>query len=282
MSFKVVQLVKTDFMPDYAQIFKQAGVNIEVSVKTCRTEDECISTAQDADALLIATIVNILSPRVLRALPKCRFIQSIGVGYEGIDVTTATEQGIMVANIPGFNAEEVSDHTMALILACTRKIVSLNEATKAGKWNSKFSVYILRNIWPDLARLRGQTLGLVGFGAIPKMLVPKAKAFGMRLITYDPYASKSLCDSLGVEKVDELNQLLVESDIVSLHTPLDDQTRGMMGMAQFEKMKRKAYLINTARGPVVETQALYQALVKGLIAGAALDVADPEPLNMEE
>ncbi|MDD5094315.1 MAG: C-terminal binding protein [Dehalococcoidia bacterium] len=281
MSFKVAQLVKTTFMPDYGQVFKEAGVDIEVVIKMCRTEEEVISTARDADGLLVAAALNVLSARVLRALPKCRFIQSIGVGYDGIDVAAATEQGIMVANIPHFNAEEVSDHTMALILACTRKIVALHEATKAGKWDSKFPLYILRNIWPDLARLRGQTLGLVGFGTIPQALVPKAKAFGIHLITYDPYASKSLCDSFGVDKVEHLGQLLAESDIVSLHTPLNEQTKGMMGMAQFEQMKRKAYLINTARGPVVDTQALHQALVKGLLAGAALDVTEPEPINID-
>ena len=282
MGFKVAQVLDVMGIPDYAQLWKQAGVDVELVKKMCRTEEDVIAIAKDADAVIGGFTPSVMTmPRkVMEALPKCRFIQAFGIGYEGVDVTAATELGIMVANVPDYCLEEVSDHTMALILASTRKIVTLNEVTRAGKWDAEPSPYIQQNIWPKLSRLRGQTLGLVGFGRIPQAVVPKAKGFGLKVIAYDPYSPESIFAQLGVERVD-LGRLLQESDIISIHCLLTDETRGLMGMEQFKKMKSTAHLINTARGPVVDTKALYQALTEGLLASAALDVIDPEPINMD-
>jgi len=280
MGFQVAQIFDVRGMPDYAQVFKQAGADIELVKKMCHSGDEIIATAKDADAVIGAVAVQPMPRQVLEALAKCRFIQSFGVGYDGVDVAAATELGIMVANVPDYCAEEVSDHTMALILASTRKIVSLNEAVRAGKWDAEPSQYIQQNIWPKLSRLHGQTIGLVGFGRMSQTLVPKAKSFGLRIIAYDPYTPESVFAQFGVERVN-LDKLLRESDIVSLHCALTDETRGLMNMKRFEKMKPTAYLINASRGPVVDTNALYQALTKGLLAYAALDVVDPEPINMD-
>jgi D-3-phosphoglycerate dehydrogenase len=140
---------------------------------------------------------------------------------------------------------------------------------------------IQRNIWPRMSRLRGQTLGLIGFGRIPQALVPKAKGFGLRVIAYDPYVPPSVFEALGVERVG-LDQLLAESDIVSLHSALTAETKHILSLEQLKKMKPTAYLINTARGALIDQRALYIALTEGYLAGAALDVTEPEPISAND
>jgi D-3-phosphoglycerate dehydrogenase len=170
---------------------------------------------------------------------------------------------------------------MALILACTRKIAVLNGIVRRGGWGKEPDPDIQRNIWPTMSRLRGQTLGLIGLGRIARTLLPKAKGFGMKIIAYDPYLDPTVFQSLGVEKVG-LDQLLAESDVISLHAALTAETRHMLGAEQFKKMKPSAYLINTARGGLVDQKALYQALANRQLAGAAMDVTDPEPISPDD
>ena len=194
-----------------------------------------------------------------------------------MDVKAASDNCILAANVPDFCLEEVSEHTMGLILALTRGIVKLNSIVKAGEWNFHPDPEIQKNIWPKLVRINKLKLGLIGFGQIPRALVPNAKGFNLEIMAYDPYADRKLFDDLGVIRV-ELDQLLIESDIVSVHCPLTDETRHMIGSRELEKMKPSAYLINTARGPVIDTDALYSALSKRKLAGAGLDVIEPEPI----
>jgi len=172
----------------------------------------------------------------------------------------------------------MSDHTMALILACTRKIVKLDRAVREGVWKQDPEPEIQYGFWPTMSRLRDQTLGMIGLGRIAQTLVPKAKAFGMRIIAFDPYVDTETMNSLGAEKKD-LDQLLAESDILSIHAPLTAETRHMLGMEQFKKMKSGALIVNTARGGLIDQDALCTALKDGILAGAALDVMDPEPIN---
>lgn len=281
MSWKVAQIFVMPGRPDYEQLLKQAGMDVTLTKRTCENEDEIIATANDADAVMCSGPLQPLTQRVLEKLVKCRLLQTTSVGYEGIDVAAATELGIIVSNVPDYCLEEVSDHVMALILACTRRVVALNEAVKAGKWTSVASPYIREQIWPNLARLRGQTLGLMGFGRIPQSLVPKAKGFGLRVLAHDPYMPDSVFEAQGVIKTD-FDSLIRESDIISLHAPLNKDTKGLMGAEQFEKMKPTAYIINTARGPLIKTEELYDCLTRGVIAGAALDVTDPEPISADD
>ena len=183
--------------------------------------------------------------------------------------------------MPDLFYEEVADHTMALLLACSRKIVNLNQLVERGEWSADImGSKIGREIYPKMVRLQGQTLGLIGFGRIARSVATKAKGFGMRLIAFDPYAAPSVFDEFGVESV-ELDQLLRESDFVSVLTPLSDETQGMLGLDEFKKMKPTAYVINTARGPIINRDALYSALTQGLISGAGLDVTEPEPSTPE-
>lgn len=281
MAFKAIDILGISLLQDYAKMFKDAGVDVELVANPCplgATEDEIIAAGKDADAIITQASYQSITRKVLSNLKKCKLITSIGIGYENLDVDAATEIGIMAANVPDANIEDVSDHTMGLILACTRRIVQLNDVVKKGGWTSVASPQIIGEVWPHLSRLRGQTLGLIAFGKIPRALVPKAKSFGLRILVYDPYLSPDIIRKFEMEQVD-LDQLLAESDIVSIHTPLTPETKHILGLKQLKKMKPSACLINTARGGVVDHKALYTALTKGYIAAAAFDVTEPEPIN---
>ena len=283
MTFKAVDLMGFSEIVDYEEMFKQAGVEVELVKNFCSleaTEDEIIAAVGDADAVITQTTFQPFSRRVLASLSNCRFIISAGIGYDKLDVEAATELGILIANVPDFCLEEMADHTMALILACTRRVVQLNEIVRRGGWKPHPDPYIRSEMWPKMSRLRGQTLGLVGFGRIPRALVPRAKSFGVRIIAYDPYIAPDIFQEFGVEQV-SLDQLLTESDIVSIHTPLTPETTHLLGLEQLKKMKPTAYLINTARGPIVDHEALYTVLSEGHISAAAVDVTEPEPIPLD-
>lgn len=281
MGLKVVQTTDLVGVSDY---LKQAFQTTEVDyqMRFSATDDETIAAAHDADVLiLVPAYQQPISRKVIKGLPKCKYILDLISGYDNIDIVAATDHGILVSNMPDLFYEEVADHTMALLLACSRKIVNLNQLVERGEWSADImGSKIGREIYPKMVRLQGQTLGLIGFGRIARSVATKAKGFGMRLIAFDPYAAPSVFDEFGVESVG-LDQLLRESDFVSVLTPLSDETQGMLGLDEFKKMKPTAYVINTARGPIINRDALYSALTQGLIAGAGLDVTEPEPSTPE-
>lgn len=264
-------------VPDYGQMLRQSGFDVEYSKANCTTEDEIIAECSRADAVIGAATYQRFSRRVMESLPRCRFIISLGIGYDNLDLKAATEFGVLAANIPDYCLEEMSDHAMALILASTRKLTTLNSMVKREGWMTDPEPYVMRHVWPAMTHLRGQTLGLVGLGRIAQALVSKATGFGMRLIAYDPYVDRSAMTGLGVEKAD-LDRLLGESDVISLHAPLTPQTAGMFGPKEFARMKPTALLVNTARGRLVDHAALYQALVEKKLGGAAIDVVDTLPI----
>ncbi|MEE8471971.1 MAG: C-terminal binding protein [Dehalococcoidia bacterium] len=265
----------TFFMPglDFGEdVIK--GVGAVFQGRNCASEDEIIDFARDADAVISPTSIQPFTRRVIESLDRCRIIASVGVGYESIDLPTATEHDICVTNVPDYCLDEVSDHAMALILSCARKISHLNRAIRRGRWTG--SREIRREILPPMFRLRGQTLGIVGMGHIARSLLPKARGFGLRTIAYDPFVSAGVMRSLGVERVD-LDRLCAESDYISLHAALTEGNKHLIGRAQFRAMKPTAYLVNTSRGGLVDEEALIEALGEGLIAGAGLDVMETEP-----
>ncbi|MFA4909998.1 MAG: C-terminal binding protein, partial [Desulfobacteria bacterium] len=281
MGFKVAQVFDIPLAPDYEKLIKGEGLDVQVVKKLCMSEEEIIDTAHDADAIIGVATFQPFTRKVIKGLTKCRFIQSMGIGYDKLDVAAATEYGVMAANIPDYCLEEVSDHAMALILTCTRRIVKLNETVKSGGWKGEPDPDMQKQIWPKMSRLKGQTLGLLGFGRIPQTLIPKAKGFGMRIIVCDPYTPESVFAQLGVEKV-EMDKLLRESDILSIHSALTPETHHMLGLEELKKMKPTAHLVNTARGPIVDGKALYTALKEGIISGAAVDVTEPEPIAQDD
>jgi len=276
LSFKVVDTFYVPgTIPTYDELLTKLGAEVEKTF--CTTEDELISACSEADAVIAVGIRitpgYVFSPKVIENLNKCRLIALTSIGYDNVDIAAATEKGVCVANVPYYCLEEVSDHAMALILACARKFYQLFPDIKSGKWSTQ-AEYL--SALKPLHRISGQTLGLLGFGNIARTLAPKAKAFGFRIIAYAPHVPKILFKTFKVKSV-ELDQLLKESDFVSVHTALTPETKHMMGLQQFKKMKPTAYFINTARGELVDERALYTALSEGLIAGAGLDVLEPEP-----
>ncbi len=280
MSFKVVQVSDLPGISDYIrQVFQPAEVDYRYVYSP--NADDVIVAARDADVLMLIPGRPAITNKVIEDLPRCRHILAFTIGFDAIDIKAATEHGILVTNMPGTNYEEVADHTMALILACSRSIVELNQLVKNGEWLvDRMHSRLGREIWPRMARLQGQTLGFIGFGNIARNVVPRARGFEMRLIAFDPYVAPGVFDGLGVTGVG-FDELLAESDFISLHAPLTESNRGLIGLEQFRKMKPTAYIINTARGPLIDRDALYTALTQGLIAGAALDANEPEPSNPE-
>jgi D-3-phosphoglycerate dehydrogenase len=237
------------------------------------SEEDVIKNAADADAAIVSA-TDPYTPRVIQALGKCRILSRLGIGYNNIDVEAATRQGISVAVVLDASVHEVSDHAMAFLLTFSRRIFPLAHAVRNGIWKSGSSEIVKAR--GQMFRLNEQTLGVVGLGKIGGRMPAKARAFGMRVLGYDPYLSAQELEQKGAEKVD-FDRLLRESDFISIHTPLNPETRGMFGLKEFRKMKPTAFIINTARGAVIKEQDLHQALVEGAIAGAGLDVCNPEP-----
>jgi D-3-phosphoglycerate dehydrogenase len=228
--------------------------------------ESILEVAREADALL--TTYAKIPAEIIAQMPRCRIIARFGIGVDNVDIPAATEAGIVVTRVPDYCIDEVSDHAMALLLALVRKIPSANSRTHAGRWEMKAVT--------PIHRLRGTVLGLLAFGQIPQLLAPKAQAFGLRVVTYDPYVSDEVLARARVERV-EFNDLLRISDYISIHTPLLPETHHLFNADVFRRMKPTAYLINTARGPIVDESALAEALDRGHLAGAALDVMEKEP-----
>ncbi len=235
-------------------------------VMSGREPDAIIEAGQDASALLINT--GLVPKRVIDSLEKCRVIVRTGIGVESVDIDAATERGIMVCNVPHYCIDEVSDHAMGLLLSCARNIAAQDRLVRQGVW----SAYAPAN---PVHALRGAKLGLLGFGKIPRWLVPKAQAFGLEVSAFDPYVPADRMEDLGVRSL-TWEGLLRESDYLSAHVPLTPETHHMLDEAAFKAMKPSAYLINTARGGLVDTDALVRALKEGWIAGAGLDVLEME------
>jgi len=228
--------------------------------------DSILRVAKDADAIL--TTYAKVTAEMIPQLSRCRIIGRFGIGVDNVDIPAATGKGIVVTRVPDYCLDEVSDHAMALLLALVRKIPFLNARSHSGIWEMKAAV--------PIHRLRGTVLGLVAFGQIPQLVAPKAKSFGMRVVTYDPYIPDDVLANAGVGRV-EFDELVKISDYISIHTPLMPATHHLFNADVFKRMKPTAYLVNTARGPIVDEAALAEALDKKEIAGAALDVMEKEP-----
>jgi D-3-phosphoglycerate dehydrogenase / 2-oxoglutarate reductase len=232
--------------------------------------DEATLAELAADVDAIATTWARVTDVVIRNSPRCRIISRFGIGLDNIAVLTATELGIPVTNCPDYCVSEVSDHALGLILACARRIGFFHWRTKRGEYNLGAAT--------TMRRLSGQTVGLVGLGRIARELIPKLRSLGLKILAYTASGSDH---GTGCQMV-TLPELLEQSDFVSLHAPLDFETRHLINAERLSLMKPTAYLINTSRGGLVDPAALWDALQKDQIAGAALDVFEPEPPNLSD
>ena len=243
-----------------------AGLGDGVAVVEAPDGSEATLAALAADCDGIMTCFAQVTPAVVRAAERCRVISRYGVGVDNIAVAVATELGIPVTYVPDYCVDEVSDHVMALLLTWNRQVGFYDGVARAGRWEGTPSPH-------PLTRLRGQTIGVVGFGRIGRAVADKARAFGLNVLAYDPYLPDDTALPDGVTAA-SLGDLLATSDYVTAHTPLNDETRGLIGESAFRRMKASAYLINCARGPIVDEPALCEALRDGQIAGAGLDVME--------
>lgn len=235
-----------------------------------KTEDEAIAVAKDADAVICQFAP--ITRRVIESLDKCKVIVRYAIGVDNIDVQAAAEHGIYVCNVPDYSIDEVSNHTIALLMACARKLKIADQSVRSGRWSYTDLI--------PLYRMAGKTLGLVGLGRIPSAVATKMKNFGLQMVAYDPYQTDDYAKALGVTLV-TLDELLETSDFICLHCPLNESTRHLIDSAAFEKMKPTAILVNAARGAVVCEDALIEALRSGKIAMAGVDVCEKEPIDKE-
>ena len=247
-----------------------SGLDYEMAVHVFDSEGETMEAVKGADVII--NLGPSMPRKVIEGIDRAQAIVSSGHGFDRLDHEAATERNIMVVNTAGLMSEEVSDHTIMLVLACARKLTILHELTKEGNWGPDVRKHFL-----PMSALDSQTLGLIGFGNIARAAARKAKAFGMEVVAYDPYVEPWTAREHRIRMIGSLEELARGSDFVSLLVPLNDETRKMVGPAFFKAMKPTAYFINTCRGPVVDEQALIKALGEGEIAGAGLDVFEQEP-----
>lgn len=228
----------------------------------------------DCDGL-VSLLTDKIDPELLDAAPRLKVVSNYAVGFNNIDIPAATERGIAVGNTPGVLTDATADMAFCLLISAARRIVEGHQYTLSGKWKTWEP---LGHLGQDLA---GRTLGIVGMGRIGYAMAKRCRAWDMKILYFDMYQNEKAEQDFGAEKV-EMDRLLTESDFVSIHTLLDDTTRGMFNETAFKKMKKTAVLVNSARGPIVDQKALYEALKSGEIFAAGLDVTDPEPPSMDD
>jgi D-3-phosphoglycerate dehydrogenase len=237
----------------------------ELVVGQMTDEGQLVDLCRDADGVLAVRAP--ITKRVIAEMKRCRIIVRYGIGVDTVDIPAATERGIMVANVPDYCVDEVSDHALTLLLMLSRQAVAAIGLARQQRWS-------MANM-PALQRLRGQVCGLFGAGKIGSLLARKVASLGMRVITFDPYLDEPAALKMGMEKV-SFEALLARSDFISLHAPLTEETHHLFGQATFEQMKDRSFIVNTARGGLIDESALIAAMDAGKIAGAALDVLEDE------
>lgn len=251
------------------KIFEENG--IQFIIEDCQTEDEIIKKCGDADALLV--IYKKITPRIMDNLKNCKVILRYGIGYDVIDVDAATERSIKVCNSPTHCLDEVATHTIAMLLAIERKLMMYHENVKEGKW--------LANAGFKPHRLSSQTLGFIGFGNIARRACEFAKGFGFTMVAYDPFLKDEVFNSAGVERV-SLDDLYACADVISIHTPLVEETFHLINKDSIAKMKDGVMIVNTSRGPIICENDLLEAVKSKKVMAAALDVIESEPVTIKD
>jgi D-3-phosphoglycerate dehydrogenase len=241
-------------------VFSEFGADLDLA--QILDEEEIVARCHDADGLIIQYAP--LTRRVLEHLPRCKVVSRYGVGVDTIDLRAATELGIIVANVPDYCVDEVSDQTLALFLSWVRKVILLDRSIRSGTWDFRVAI--------PIHRLNGMTYGIVGCGRIGQGVARRVSGFGLRVIGYDPY----LTEAEGIQLL-PFERLLAESDFISIHCSLTESSHHLFGRDQFQRMGRRPLVMNLSRGPVVDEAALIEALERGWISGAALDVLEREP-----
>jgi len=266
------QVVVTDYLSESGPEKQILDDIADLRLLQTHNEIDVAERGADADVLLVYHDIKI-GERAISALTNVRGIIRCGVGFDNVDLHAAGKQGIVVCNVPDYGTEEVADHALMLLIAIARRFVPAYESVRAGAWDPQVAF--------GTPRLRGRTLGVIGCGRIGTAMVLRAKALGMRVVIHDPYKPDGLEKSLGVERCHRLEDLLKQSEFVSVHCPLTPDTKHLLNAKTLALLPRGAYVVNTARGPCVDPEGLLQALESGQLSHAALDVVEVEPLNDE-
>lgn len=246
--------------------FEKAGA--EFIVTYFKNEDELTDIVKYADVVMFNDAD--INEKVINKMEFCKMIIRYGIGYDNVDLHAAAEKGIYVCNAPSYGTFDVAEHAMALLLAVCKKIPLSDTCARTGQWDA--------GRIGKVRRLKDKTIGFVGFGRIARCVCERTNAFKMKPVVFDPYVDFDIIEEMGAEKV-SFDELLTRSDYITLHSPLTYDTKHMMGMPEFKKMKKDAVLINTSRGGLVNESELVYALLTKEIAGAALDVFEEEPVN---
>src|SRR5262245_30780595 len=267
MADLVVAITDNAFAPidSERRLFAEIGAEVRLE-PAALTEEQVLELAGEADAILCDAAA--ISRRVLAALPRLKVVSEYGIGYDNIDARAATELGVWVTNVPGFCREEVSDHAIACVLALSRRLLALDRVVRAGGWGARAA--------GPIRRLSSQTVGLIGFGRIGQATARKAVGLGMRVLAHSPSTTPARAGEHGAEAA-TLDRVRRESDFVILQLPATPLTTGLINRDTLAVMKPTACLVNVGRGALVDEAALIEALGAGRLAGAALDVFDPEP-----
>lgn len=257
-SYSSLQLLESNLVP--------AGA--ELIAAQCKTPEDVIAAGRDMDVLLVTWAP--ITAAVIAALTRCKLIIRLGIGYDNVDLVAAKARGIPVCNVPDYGVREVAEHAVALALALVRQLPEIDRRLRGGTWK----------ITPDrpMLALHASTFATAGFGRIARAAHEVMRSFGCQRIAYDPYVTAEAMTAAGVEKV-ELDQLFARADILSLHLPITPETKHLVSAARLAQMKKTAYVVNTARGPLIDMVALAAALRAGTIAGAGLDVYEQEPVE---
>lgn len=257
-------LISDKMSPLAEQVFKERG--IEVDFKPGLSKEELIGIIGEYDGLAVRSATK-ATPNVLKAAKNLKVIGRAGIGVDNIDIPAATDAGVVVMNTPFGNSITTAEHAIAMMMALARQIPHANESTQAGKWEKSRFMGV---------ELTGKTLGLIGCGNIGSIVAERALGLKMKVAAFDPYLAVERAADLGIQKV-ELDELFERADVISLHTPLTDQTRGIVGVEALAKMKDGVRIVNCARGGLIDEAALKDALDSGKVSGAALDVFEVEP-----
>jgi len=242
----------------------------DVSALGAHDEEELIGRVDEADALIVYHEVSV-SRRTIERLSRCKLIVRAGVGFDNVDGLLARQRGIPLATVPDYGSEEVADSAIAMALSLTRGVHFLDSRLKAGQGQWSYLEVV------PLVRLRRRVFGVVGLGRIGSATALRAKALGMDVVFYDPYKPDGYDKALGIRRLETLEELLAESLVVSIHCPLTEETRHMIDAAALARMPQRSYLVNTARGGVVDVYAVLEAIASGQLAGAGIDVLEHEP-----
>jgi D-3-phosphoglycerate dehydrogenase len=251
------------------EYFAKRLKEIDCQLVEVRDKDDGALKTQLKDAVAVVLIARNLNAELIASMERCRIILTLSVGYDCVDVAAATARMIPVCNTPAYCTDEVANHAITLLLALARKLHLIAAKSREGVWDYKYT--------KPIYNFKNKTLGIIGLGRVGRALVPKAKGFGMKVCAYDPYVEDDIFSLLDVERRYELADLLAEADYVSIHAPLTPETHHLIDASALAGMKKHAVIINTARGPIIDEEALCRALDTGTIAAAGIDVLETEP-----